>query len=476
QDLPELTIKQILAWVDAHFERHGRWPTKDSGPVEDSPGNTWAAVNIALWRGLRGLKGGSSLARLLAERRGVRNRHVLPKFSTARILAWCDAHHRRTGKWPNSRSGAIQEMPADTWAIVDGALREGLRGLRGGSSLARLLERERGVLPRPRPPLSVDQVLEWADAHYKRHAAWPSSESGPVKGTLGETWATVDAALSRGRRGLPSRLSLARLLAERRGVPTPLVVPKFSTADVLAWADAHHQRTGMWPKRDSGPVQEMPGVTWAIVNRTLQRGQRNRRGRSSLAKLLERERDVLPKQRRRPPLAIENILAWADAHHRRTGQWPKQSSGKIPEAQRESWEIIDSALRKGSRGLPQGLALGKLWAQYRGARNVHSTPKLSAEQILKWADAHYRRTGSWPQVRSGTINESPADNWLSVENALRVGLRGLPGGSSLKRFLDEHRRNGEVTLVIATKRPLKARQRAARITRRKPLNRRHTLR
>ena len=40
--------------------------------VADAPGETWMAVNLALWQGLRGLPGGWSLARLLkgGQRRG----------------------------------------------------------------------------------------------------------------------------------------------------------------------------------------------------------------------------------------------------------------------------------------------------------------------------------------------------------------------------------------------------------------------
>jgi hypothetical protein len=64
----------------------------------------------------------------------------------ALILGWADAHHARTGAWPGSGSGPVPEGPAgETWRRVDNALRLGLRGLAGGSSLAQLLEQERGV-------------------------------------------------------------------------------------------------------------------------------------------------------------------------------------------------------------------------------------------------------------------------------------------------------------------------------------------
>ena len=62
---PNLTVPQILRWADAHHRRTGKWPSSESGPVAEAPGESWQAVNNALHRGLRGLPGGDSLARLL---------------------------------------------------------------------------------------------------------------------------------------------------------------------------------------------------------------------------------------------------------------------------------------------------------------------------------------------------------------------------------------------------------------------------
>jgi hypothetical protein len=62
-----LTVEQILAWADRHRRRTGRWPSADSGPVLDAPGETWGALNLALWNGHRGLPRRLSLARLLRD-------------------------------------------------------------------------------------------------------------------------------------------------------------------------------------------------------------------------------------------------------------------------------------------------------------------------------------------------------------------------------------------------------------------------
>jgi hypothetical protein len=63
-------------------------------------GETWLGVDRALNSGGRGLRGGTTLARLLHERRGAPHQRFLPRLSVAQILSWADAHHVRTGAWP----------------------------------------------------------------------------------------------------------------------------------------------------------------------------------------------------------------------------------------------------------------------------------------------------------------------------------------------------------------------------------------
>jgi hypothetical protein len=65
---------------------------------------------------------------------------------------------------------------------------------------------------------------------------------------------------------------------------------------------------------------------------------------------------------RRPPLTVEQILAWADAYHERMGRWPTPASGRVREAAREDWADIDVALYAGYRGLPGGWTLPRLLA------------------------------------------------------------------------------------------------------------------
>jgi hypothetical protein len=103
---------------------------------------------------------------------------------------------------------------------------------------------------------------------------------------------------------------------------------------------------------------------------------------------------------------------------------------------------VDAALKDGRRGLNPGSSLAKLLLARRRRRHKGNLPPLTTAAILAWADAHHARTGSWPVTKSGPVIEAPAENWMALNAALRVGVRGLPGGDSLPHLLKRHRGAG----------------------------------
>jgi hypothetical protein len=217
---PPVTIEQILAWADAYFKFHGQWPTRESGRIAGSVwDDTWLAVDTALRKGLRGLPRGLSLPQLLAQYRGVRNRMRLPRLTYKLVLTWMDAQHKQTGLWPTDRSGPVLVAPAEFWGAVDKALRMGHRGLFGGSSLARLLIRHRGVgLYRRLEALTIRKIRGWSKAYRQRTGYLRTAKSGPIPEADGETWNAVALALRGGWRGLPVGLSLPQVLNPRRKI------------------------------------------------------------------------------------------------------------------------------------------------------------------------------------------------------------------------------------------------------------------
>src|SRR5262249_26044042 len=129
------------------------------------------------------------------------------------------------------------------------------------------------------------------------------------------------------------------------------------------------------------------------------------------------------------------VLAWADAHYKRTGRWPTTSSGPIPEAPGETWAAVDAAFVADSRGLAGYGSLARFLARRRGVRNRKALPKLSVHQIQVGAVAHVKRTGRWPRHTSGAIRKALGETWGGVHSALYQGCRGFRGGSSLYRVV-----------------------------------------
>jgi hypothetical protein len=371
-----------------------------------------------------------------------------PPFHIYEILKWADAHCRRTGRWPIANSGPIHEAPWDDWRTVDDALRQGYRGCRPGGSLAKLLYKYRGKRPQSeverRPRVSVTEVLAWADKFHRRTGIWPTRHSGRVGNRHNDTWSGLDHALQRGTRGLPASGSLALLLMRERGVRRSTLRPRLTLKQILGWADAYHQRHGRWPSARTGAVEDAPAEDWKVLHYALHHGHRGLPAGYTLATLLAKYRGKRVRKNL-PRFSEARILEWADAYHRRHGRWPSLYSGPIPEGRPETWRVVESALNHGLRGLPGGDSLSRLLVRagrrpyvnrnYRPPRQT----RLTIPRILAWADTFHRRHGRWPAPKSGPIEGVLDEIWGSVDNALRIGLRGLGGGSSIALLLEQQR-------------------------------------
>jgi hypothetical protein len=240
-------------------------------------------------------------------------------------------------------------------------------------SLHSTMTRTRRIFPetsKPQP-LTVSQILAWADEHHRRTGRWPNRDSGPIRGTLSERWSAIDGALTLGHRTLPKGGSLMKLLAEQRGYRHRNYLPRLKVKEILAWADAHKERTGDWPNRYSGTVSEAPGETWNAIDLALSRGARGLlRGGRTLAELLADYRGRRHHQEP-PELTIDQVLAWAEAYRTLYGVWPTVTTGPVGSTG-ETWLSLDKALRAGARGLPGGSSLPRLLRQQENAQGNHT--------------------------------------------------------------------------------------------------------
>jgi hypothetical protein len=209
-----------------------------------------------------------------------------------------------------------------------------------------------------------------------------------------------------------------------------------SVGQVLAWADAHHARTGGWPTAKSGKVHEVPHETWAGIANGLTRGFRGFPGGFTLAELLFEARGVRYHFARKHVKARQ-IVAWAWAHLKTHGTWPHERSGAIPNSGGATWGSIYNSLRFGNFALRRRRAIERLVAKKRLPNGLEKPADLSIAQILRWADTYFAIQGRWPTVKSRGLRMGPTVSWRKIDEALHLGTRGLPGDKSLEGLLKE---------------------------------------
>jgi hypothetical protein len=222
---------------------------------------------------------------------------------------------------------------------------------------------------------------------------------------------------------------------KRRPMPPK---PPLSVAQILTWSDAHHTETGTWPKTASGVVLGDPNETWLQIDMALRLGLRGLPAGDSLTRLLDRERGAHEVQAR-PRLTEAKICRWAESHCRQTGAWPDEKSGPVAAAPQETWQDINESLRLGLRGLRGDDSLAQLLERRLGIRSRTTAPPLTVAQVLSWAMDHESRTGRLPDAWSGPVRAVLGETWQKIDDCLRRGRRGLPGGGSLAQLLAQSR-------------------------------------
>ncbi len=336
-------------------------PNRDSGPIETAPGETWGAVDSAFCRRTRGLACSEypSLSEYLRfnfdgnnmRRPTSKKASRKPHLTVPEVLRLADSFYAAHGRWPDDRSGPVSATSRETWGGISKALCLGQRGLPHTGGIATLLAQQRGKRMRAEPPpLNVDAIIAWAQAHNRRMGKWPIHSSGPIPESPGDSWNSVYRAFKEGRRGMIEGSSLADLLRARCGATFRRDKPVLSIKQILTWADAHYAANGRYPHRNTGIVKASPEFTWAQIDTALRDGTMSLPSGLSISRLLALQRgkrNILAL----PNLTVNQIAAWALHHFERNGKLPSTLSGNVDEAPGEKWCNINRALLSGSRGL-----------------------------------------------------------------------------------------------------------------------------
>jgi hypothetical protein len=424
----------IVELADAFKFQKGHWPKQTSGAFK---GDCWGSINSALIYGLRGLPGGDTLPKLLARERGVRNIADISPLSEKIILKKIRHYKKKTGRWPKVKSKKLTGEEY-SWSSIDNHLRKGSWGLKKGSSLRDLMERELGVPNRlsKHRSLTEKQILKWADDHFRRVGEFPvkSRKGGGCIAGTDWSWSKINDALIRGSFGLERGSSLAKLLETKRGVVNIHNQSEITVQEILQTADNHKEKKGSYPNVNSGR-SELCGLSWKSIDGYLRNGNRGLPENSSLAIVLEKHRGKKNNYTAKK-LNYEQILQWGDDFYQLNSRYPNKNDGRI-QGTNETWKVVEASMTKAQRGLTYATTLRKLFEKHRGMekRTLKSRALLNNQQVVEWAKSYKNRTGKRPSVKSGPIPETENDSWHSIHTCIQNGWRGLTRQKSLAKFL-----------------------------------------
>src|SRR5262249_39151001 len=173
-------------------------------------GVTFLQLDHYLRHGIRGLGPGSSLyqevkavAAATALSPPDRDYDTTP-LTEAQVQAAIGQHYETNGETP--RVAPAPSPLGMNWDVLDRYLRQGRRGLPGGSSLPKQVaafREARGLAVEGRPgPLTHEDVHEAIRAYFGEHRQRPTRSTPGQVPRIGITWGALENLLKRGGRGL----------------------------------------------------------------------------------------------------------------------------------------------------------------------------------------------------------------------------------------------------------------------------------
>jgi hypothetical protein len=165
----------------------------------------------------------------------------------------------------------------ETWTNINECLRNGFRGLAGGSSLVDLKQRYFGI----KTPLTEKIIAEAIGIFHKKHQRYPGSRDSDTSGLpAGDSWAGIISCLHYGNRGLSPGNSIGKIIAKYFGAKGCLSEKRIVDM-MLAW----NKKYKIYPNQNTKGKPDKFEGSWASIDNALAKGLRGLRGGSSLAKL-----------------------------------------------------------------------------------------------------------------------------------------------------------------------------------------------
>jgi hypothetical protein len=376
-----------------------------------------------------------------------------PKIITEeQIIASARLFVERYGRLP-TKNGNEQKVPnlhhKETWISIDYSIRNGRRGLaKNDDGLGGLLNATKIELVaggKLKGELTVESILRSAKLFAQKYHKLPTphDKDKEVPGMPLENWAYINNNIFTGQRGLVQNSGGLKAVLEtlkedlaRSGVIKSDLTPN----QVLSSARLFYQRFGKLPTKNDGD-KEVPGLAlenWVAINSSIVNGNRgfleNSGGLKAIVEPLKEE--LIREGKLKGNLCEQAIIQAARDVFDQDGRLPSTVDVEVPGMSDETWRCIDSAIKKGHRGLDQleqGLPgiLRSLKVELIEAGRLKPDAlykgDLTPENVIEKAKVFYGQCGRLPsnQDMSKAVPGLNGETWDSVHSCIKRGARGL---------------------------------------------------
>jgi len=285
---PPTTLPQIKKAILAYFKKTGKAPSHNEGCAKEWFGFPiyWITITSRMTRGhsISNLPpNGLSLYRLCLKM-GLPPHPVSPvsgPLTLSRVKNIILTYFNEMGTPPTINSGDIPDLSL-SWKTLDADLRQGLKGLPKGYSLARLCKEMK--LETSSEALTLGQITKAILAYYNETGKIPVEISGNAFNWFGFciSWQTIGNKLRYGSKNIPGNTSLEKLGGEL-GLTSACITLSQIRKAVLEYA----RETGKLPTKACGSASRWFNfqITWKTIDNRLRNGSLRFSGGSSLAKL-----------------------------------------------------------------------------------------------------------------------------------------------------------------------------------------------
>lgn len=371
-------------------------------------------ANLAEMRSLRAI--GESVCRMTGQMAAKFSEKLRASagntWTVSEIVSEMIALEKRTGKLPTKLTpGHIAALGYVTWNAVDRALYHGFHGLPGGSSLSLIQEGFIKLSARGKihelPMEQFDEVIcEW----HRERGMWPSKSTKGRCDRLRVSWGTIHDNLV--KKGTSLAAVVARLSNQSYRKKN------WTITELERLVLSHYERCGEWPSLATQGFAPETTMSWTAIS------ERLRNNGSSLAMIVAKLANTTYKHEEFTMRQFEEMIT---EEHERSGNWPTDNSKGYAPGTTLSWCAVGVRLRK------LGTTLSCVVDRLSGRTPLRQ--KLSEQLIEKWVIDWMRHTGMEPGPKTEGTIPGTSLSWANINDNLKYGKRGLPGGDSLTKMV-----------------------------------------